>query len=78
MFRNTHRPAFYKRLHRYVHKRFRRRQALTEWRSIVRTPLGKSHDLRRAASVAYYLPAAAIDKIRLQRLSAPMDRDENT
>lgn len=78
MFRNTHRPAFYKRLHRYVHKRFRRRQALTEWRSIVRNPLGKSHDLRRAASVAYYLPAAAIDKIRLQRLRAPMGRDENT
>lgn len=70
MFRNTHRPAFYKRLHRYVHKRFRRRQALTEWQRIVRAPLGKSHDLRRAASAAYYLPAAVIDKIRLERLRA--------
>ncbi|MEO8067954.1 MAG: radical SAM protein [Flavobacteriales bacterium] len=70
MFRNTHRPAFYKRLHRYVHKRFRRRQALTEWQRIMDAPLGKSHDLRRAASAAYYLPAAAIDKLRLERLRA--------
>lgn len=70
MFRNTHRPEFYKRLHRYVHKRFRRRQALNEWQRIVHAPLGKSHDLRRAASAAYYLPAAAIDKIRLERLRA--------
>ncbi|MFZ1688810.1 MAG: radical SAM protein [Flavobacteriales bacterium] len=70
MFRNTHRPAFYKRLHRYVHKRFRRRQALTEWQSIVHAPLGKPHDLRRAASAAYYLPAAVIDRFRLERLRA--------
>lgn len=70
MFRNTHRPAFYKRLHRYVHKRFRRRQALNEWRNIVHAPLRKRPDLRRAASAAYYLPAAALDKIRLQQLRA--------
>lgn len=74
MFRNTHRPAFYKRLHRYVHKRFRRRQALNEWRNIVHAPLRKRPDLRRAASAAYYLPAAALDKIRLQQLRSRESR----
>lgn len=74
MFRNTHRPAFYKRLHRYVHKRFRRRQALNEWRNIVHAPLRKRPDLRRAASAAYYLPAAALDKVRLQQLRSRESR----
>lgn len=74
MFRNTHRPDFYKRLHRYVHKRFRRRQALNEWRNFLHAPLRKRPDLRRAASLAYYLPAAALDTVRLKQLRARDNR----
>lgn len=62
LFRSTHRPAFYKRLHRYVHKRFRRKQALMALG-------GKGEGVLRALSAAYYVPAAAIDSVRLQRLA---------
>lgn len=66
MFRSTHRPAFYRRLHRYVHKRFRRGQAIGAWRSLLRRP--QAPDLRRALSAAYYIPAAGIDRLRLAAL----------
>ncbi len=65
MFRQQHRPEFYKRLHRYVHKRFRRGQALGEWRKAIR---GDRADLRRALTAAWYLPAERIDRHRLDRL----------
>ena len=64
LFRSTHRPAFYKRLHRYVHKRFRRGQAVREWRKAF---AGDRPDLYRALSAAYYLPAASLDRSRLER-----------
>jgi anaerobic magnesium-protoporphyrin IX monomethyl ester cyclase len=65
MFRQHHRPEFYKRLHRYVHKRFRRGQALHEWHKALH---GTRPDLRRALSAAYYLPAASLDELRLAQL----------
>ncbi|MCB9183360.1 MAG: B12-binding domain-containing radical SAM protein [Flavobacteriales bacterium] len=63
MFRNRHRPAYYKRLHRYVHKRYRRAQALRVLRG--RLPF----DPLRALSALYYVPATAVERIRLQSLS---------
>src|SRR4029453_14673620 len=36
LFRSAHRPEFYKRLHRYVHKRFRRAQAMAACRQLLR------------------------------------------
>lgn len=62
LFRSTHRPAYYKRLHRYVHKRFRRKQALQALR-------GKGDGLMRALSAAYYVPASAIERYRLRQLA---------
>lgn len=64
MYRNAHRPAFYKRLHRYVHKRFRRGQAMSEWRKVLH---GEDADLQRAFTAAYYLPAELWEGIRLER-----------
>jgi hypothetical protein len=66
MFRQSQRPAYYRRLHRYVHKRFRRRQALLAWRTLAR---GGGAPFRRLLSTAYYVPAAIIDRGRLALLS---------
>jgi anaerobic magnesium-protoporphyrin IX monomethyl ester cyclase len=67
MFTQQQRPAYYKRLHRYVHKRFRRRQALLAWGDLLR---GGGAPIRRLLSMAYYVPAAALDKRRLASLSS--------
>ncbi len=67
MFRNRQRPAYYKRLHRYVHKRYRKRQSLTAWRNA----LGGAapFQVSRAFSALYYVPATWLERIRLARLA---------
>ena len=67
MFRQQQRPAYYKRLHRYVHKRYRRRQALLAAQQLLQ---GGPGDWRRALTGLYYWPASVLDGRRLQRLSA--------
>lgn len=68
MFRNTYSPAFYKRLHRYVHKRYRRQQAWESWGRLLRLRTRSlSADMRRAASVAYYIPATLVEKRKLNQ-----------
>lgn len=62
MFRSTHRPAYYKRLHRYVHARYRRRQAM---HALSLALSGRAGDLRRGLSLLYYLPAVLVNRIRL-------------
>ncbi|MBK6929853.1 MAG: B12-binding domain-containing radical SAM protein [Saprospirales bacterium] len=65
MYPATFKPAFYRRLHRLVHKRFRLQQGLEQWRQLFRT----GHcQVRRAALVLYYAPAALVDGWRLQML----------
>lgn len=61
----TFSPEYYRRLHRWVHKRFRLQQGRAEW-----LKLGRGHkaNLRRAFRVLYYAPAAALDALRLARL----------
>lgn len=61
----TFSPAFYRRLHRLVHKRFRLRQGLEQLGKLLTT--GHAN-LRRAALTCYYAPAAVIDGWRLKRL----------
>lgn len=60
-------PRYYKRLHRYVHKRFRRRQSVLAWKAVLH---GRSSSPWRLLSGAYYWPASLLDAGRLQRLSA--------
>jgi radical SAM superfamily enzyme YgiQ (UPF0313 family) len=61
LYRGAYSPAYYKRLHRYVHKRYRLQQGL--------------HDLlcarpsQRALSTLYYAPAALVEGIRLRALA---------
>ena len=69
MFRNTYSPEFYKQLHRYVHKTYRRQLALREMRRLFSRPgqLTKK-GLRMAASFGWYLTDAAIAGWRLKQL----------
>lgn len=62
LFRNTYPPAYYRALHRYVHQRFRQRQALTAVRELLAAPqtLTRPRLLRQAASVFYHTPAALL------------------
>ena len=38
MFRNTYQPAFYKQLHRYVHKSYRKHLAFEDCKAVIGTP----------------------------------------
>ena len=66
MYPATYPPAYYRRLHRFVHKRFRLRQGQAALRQVLQTGRG---NLRRALRTLYYAPAAAVDAWRLDRLA---------
>ncbi len=66
MYPATYPPAYYRRLHRLVHKRFRLRQGQAALRQLLQTGRG---NLRRALRTLYYAPAAAVDAWRLDRLA---------
>jgi len=69
MFSNTYQPAFYRRLHRYVHKSYRKHIAFENIKLLLAHPLRSNMArLKKAMSACYYLPATYIDKIKLERL----------
>lgn len=69
MFRNTFQPEFYKQLHRYVHKSYRKHLASDTIRYLLKHPAKLKPDaIKRAASFFYYLPAALLAKSKLQKL----------
>jgi radical SAM superfamily enzyme YgiQ (UPF0313 family) len=69
MFRNTYQPAYYKLLHRYVHKRFRKCVAFQNLMAIIAQPFQmNSQRIKKALSGLYYLPAAFIDEQKLLHL----------
>jgi anaerobic magnesium-protoporphyrin IX monomethyl ester cyclase len=72
MFRNTYPPAFYRQLHRYVHKNYRKHQAFESLRQLF-SPSGIRSRLTfyRAASAVYYVPAALLGKRKLKGLQLP-------
>ncbi len=72
MFRNTFQPSFYKQLHRYVHKSYRKHLALENIRRLIRQPASVTvATLKKAASLAYYIPAAMLAKWKLATLEKP-------
>lgn len=69
MFSNTYQPAFYKQLHRYVHKTYRKHIAFENLRQLLTSPLKMNlKKIKKAFSAVYYLPAAFIDKQKLEQL----------
>jgi len=65
MYPATFQAAYYRRLHRLVHKRFRRQQGKEAWLMFFQTG---QVQWGRALKWFYYAPAAIIDTWRLQRL----------
>jgi len=74
MFRNTYQPAFYKQLHRYVHKTYRQHIAFENIRQLLFHPFKSDlRTLKKALSGLYYTPAAFWDKhklLQLEKMSA--------
>ena len=69
MFRNTYAPAFYKQLHRYVHKSYRKHLALSAIKQLAIKPFSLRFDrVKKALSVLYYTPSAWVAKQKLQEL----------
>jgi len=69
MFKNTYSANFYKQLHRYVHKNYRKYQALDTLKSLFKTPKKYNFNtFKRAASYAWYVPATMVEKQKLNRL----------
>jgi anaerobic magnesium-protoporphyrin IX monomethyl ester cyclase len=69
LFRNNYHPAFYKQLHRYVHKSYRMHLAFANWKHLLTHPRkSNANHIRKALSGLYYVPASFIEKRRLQQL----------
>ena len=69
MFRNTYQPAFYKQLHRYVHKSYRKHIAFENIKQLLSHPFKSNFKtVKKALSGLYYLPAAFLDKQKLHQL----------
>lgn len=69
MFRNTYQPAFYKQLHRYVHKSYRKHIAIENLKQLIKNPFGFNYSIiKKSFSWFYYLPAAFIHKQKLHQL----------
>lgn len=65
MYPATFSAAFYRRLHRLTHKKFRLQQGLSAWKLWLS---GKKAPYLTALKTAYYAPAAWLDQWRLNRL----------
>ncbi|MEO6668585.1 MAG: radical SAM protein [Ferruginibacter sp.] len=69
MFRNTYQPAFYKQLHRYVHKSYRRHIAFENIKKILSHPFKvNGHMIKKAISFIYYMPSEILNKFKLNQL----------
>ena len=73
MFRNTYQPQFYKQLHRYVHKTYRKQLAWQQLTTLAHHPAQLSwRTFKKALSLVWYLPAAFIDRCRLALTSGEL------
>lgn len=69
MYKGTFSPSYYKKLHRYVHKVYRRKQSLLNLKTVLTNPFSSSKKkIRSAVSSLYYIPASIADSIILKKL----------
>jgi radical SAM superfamily enzyme YgiQ (UPF0313 family) len=68
MFQNTYPPAFYKQLHKYVHRNYHRHLARAGMLQLIKSPLQANlNTLKKALSIIYYTPATWIEQAKLNR-----------
>jgi len=69
MFEATYQPSYYKQLHRYVHKSYRRHLALQNLSMLLRQPFkADGAMLKKAVSLLYYIPASLLERRKLNSL----------
>jgi len=69
MFKNQFPSSFYKQLHRYVHKSYRKHLAFDAFKKLIHSPLKtKPENIKRIVAGAYYMPASALAKRKLTQL----------
>ena len=69
MFHNTYQPAFYKQLHNYVHKSYRKYLSFKNLKQLFISPTHINFTtLKKALLGLYYIPAAFYEKIKLKQL----------
>lgn len=70
MFRNTYPPAFYKKLHRYVHHSFRTWQGWAAGQKALRTPFALNRaDCKKIIAACVYLPRTFVSRLQLKRFA---------
>jgi anaerobic magnesium-protoporphyrin IX monomethyl ester cyclase len=69
MFQGTFNSNYYKKLHRYVHKEYRKSQAITNFKYLIKKPsLVSITKLRSILLYFYYAPSAVIDRLVLDKM----------
>ncbi|MFB3055918.1 MAG: radical SAM protein [Ignavibacteriaceae bacterium] len=69
MFRSTYPPQFYKKLHRYVHKVYRKKQGINTIKNLFLKPTTiTKRKLRSALLTFYYIPTTFLGSLQLRRL----------
>ncbi len=69
MFKSTYPPQFYKKLHRYVHKVYRKKQGINTIKNLLLKPTTINKiKLRSALLTFYYIPSSLLDSIKLKKL----------
>jgi anaerobic magnesium-protoporphyrin IX monomethyl ester cyclase len=69
MYKGTFSPSYYKKLHRYVHKVYRRKQSIMNIKNVLANPFAIDRKkIRSALSILYYVPASIADSIVLRKL----------
>lgn len=66
MYRSTYSPAYYKQLHRYVHKRFRRRQGVENLKKLLRVERLSSTEIKRIIGLPYFSLMEMLFKYRMR------------
>jgi anaerobic magnesium-protoporphyrin IX monomethyl ester cyclase len=73
MFRNNYAPAFYKQLHRYVHKNYQKHLAIEAIKNVFSGAASLSiTTFKKLISFLYYTPAAWIARQKLNRFENPL------
>ena len=69
MFQGTFNSKYYKKLHRYVHKEYRKSQAAANYKSFFKNPFTITYNkLRSMFLYFYYLPSSMIDRMVLDTM----------
>jgi len=68
MFKNTFPPEFYKRHHRYIHKKFRKKQGMASILNCIKNPLNINRTIIRTIfATMYYIPMVIFYKVLMKK-----------